>query len=187
MPSMSAHLVCAKEVLKIVEIDDKINFYKGAIYPDLIKDGHYKMPSKNKMFYVPNISKFLENSNIKNESFYLGYICHLLLDYYFLEEFAIKFGYEPFINGSIYKDYDKISQKLLIDFGFDFDEVRHLLSIKYNEVCIDKLHAHLHFLDLPLNDEPLDNFDYMEFTQFIKITSIKIKSELDKYKKLIKN
>ena len=109
MPSIAAHMVCAKLVAHNLSIDDP-EFIKGSLLPDIIdnKESHKKIPGK--YFYIPNIDYFIHTLDLSN-NLYLGYLTHLLLDKYFLEDYVnnISRGKDLFSTKEIYQDYDYIN------------------------------------------------------------------------------
>ena len=101
MPSIAAHMICAKLVaheLKIIYPD----FMKGNLLPNIIniKNSHRKI--KGKYYYIPDINYFI---NILDfcDNLHLGYLVHLLLDTYFLEDYIydVVCGQDVFLSGVI--------------------------------------------------------------------------------------
>ena len=109
MPSIAAHMICAKLVSDSLNINSD-DFIKGNLLPDIIdkKDSHCKI--KGKYYYIPNIEYFLENLDLSNKMD-LGYLTHLLLDRYFLEEYIYEVvnGEEVFLSRIMYREYDIIN------------------------------------------------------------------------------
>ncbi len=91
MPSIAAHFVCADIVYNRIKdkINNKFDFYIGCILPDIIdlENSHYKI--RGTYYLIPDIEKYkrMFDTNIDLNR---GYLCHLLLDKYFLEEYIIK-------------------------------------------------------------------------------------------------
>lgn len=99
MPSWIVHLATATEVIKRVNIKNQNNFLIGNLIPDakrhVIKDfsicipyhiSHFSEIQKidGKIEELPKIEKFLENYKeyLPNNNVVLGYLIHLLTDYY---------------------------------------------------------------------------------------------------------
>ena len=85
MPSVAAHMICAKLVaneLKIIHPE----FIKGNLLPDIIdiQNSHRKI--KGKYYYIPDINYFINILDFSDD-LQLGYLSHLLLDTYFLEDY----------------------------------------------------------------------------------------------------
>ena len=108
MPSIAGHMVIAKLVSEILCINDK-DFIKGNLLPDVIlnKESHHKI--KGTYFLVPDLDYFKNNLDLNNK-LELGYYTHLLLDYYFLEEYVPKVikDLTVFETGIIYKEYENV-------------------------------------------------------------------------------
>ena len=141
MPSIAAHLVCSKLVAGKLGIKDS-DFIKGNILPDIIdiSDSHKKI--KGKYYYIPNINYFLSTLELNNY-LQLGYLTHLLLDKYFLEDYIYDIVGEKDVFGSkiIYKEYDILNFQLLKRFNininnffFDFTNIPINLSKYYNNI-----------------------------------------------------
>lgn len=98
MPSWGIHLVTANEILKRIKVSDKNAFLIGNFMPDaekhVIKDfsffslykiSHYAelQDINRKIEVLPNSIKFVEKYKNKiNNPLVLGYLTHLLTDYY---------------------------------------------------------------------------------------------------------
>jgi hypothetical protein len=160
MPSIAAHMIVAKEIGKRLNINSN-DFIIGNILPDIIKedDSHYKI--QNKMYLVPNISKYLEESNLNND-LYLGYLVHLLLDKHFLVDYLSNLYYNKniFLDGKIYKDYDYLNKDLVNKFNLDIASIEKILlntnyniveeKLKYNIECLKQTSTgNTKYLSLP--------------------------------------
>lgn len=183
MPSIAAHMVCAKLISNKLNINDS-RFIKGNLLPDIIdiKDSHHKI--KGKYYYIPDINYFLDNLNL-NSNLYLGYLSHLLLDKYFLENYIYDRvnGEDVFFNHVIYKEYDIINYKLLRKFNID---VLYLNSIlKDYDVSIDreKYNKNIKCLNLENIDGVLKYLDVDDFSKFLIEASNNIAEYLKEVKK----
>ena len=167
MPSLSAHFSCANLLVEKLNISNKNEFFRGTIYPDLMKNSHFKIQSKNGIFLVPSITKFLQKITYHLTDFEKGYLVHLLLDKYYLEIFADKFGLEPFINGTIYDDYSLLSVKLLNDFNVDTTYAFNIIMSFDDTIDKNKLITMSSFLNLEDKHNDTRVINYNEFKSFI--------------------
>ena len=129
MPSIAAHMSVAKLVGDKLNIKDD-DFIRGNLLPDVTnkKDSHNR--TKGSYFLVPNIKLIKESYDLKN-NLYLGSYVHLLLDYYYLEEFLPKYvtkKTELFDSKELYKEYDRMNKLLLNDFKIDINKITKILS-----------------------------------------------------------
>lgn len=176
MPSVAAHMICAKWVSDKLKIKD-LDFIKGNLLPDIIdmpsEKSHLKI--KGKYYEIPNVEVFLENANLKN-NLTLGYLSHLLLDKYFLEDYIydVVNGEEIFLNGKIYEEYDIINYKLLKKFEIDVEYLSKIL--KDFNVCVaeEKYIANLKSLNNGYLDKELKYLELENFSNFLIETSNKI-------------
>lgn len=167
MPSLSAHFACANILVEKLNISNKEEFFRGTIYPDLMKNSHFKIQSKNGIFLVPSITKFLQKNAYQLTDFEKGYLVHLLLDKYYLENFAYKFGIEPFINGTVYNDYSLLSVKLLNDFNVDTTYAFNIIMSFDDTIDKNKLISMSSFLNLEDKHNDTKIINYNEFNSFI--------------------
>ena len=138
MPSMSAHMAVAKKVSEQLNIDD-YNFIKGNILPDLYDDknkSHFKI--KDKKYLIPNIEEAINELEINN-NLYLGYITHLLLDKYYLENFLDKYDFDVFKNGDLYEDYDYLNDDIINYFKLDINYIKNCMKDFSSDINNDKL------------------------------------------------
>lgn len=180
MPSIAAHMVCCKNVAKILNINNDM-YILGNILPDISNniDSHYKI--KGNYFLVPDINRCIKELRY-DKYLYLGYICHLLLDKYYLEEFipnnVDNFKY-IFINGTIYTDYSHINYKLVQDYNIDVDKIICILNNEYYFVDNYKRDKNINFLiNKECSKEKIINYDM--FKNFLKDTSYKIAKKIKK-------
>ncbi len=167
MPSLSAHFACANLLVEKLNISNIDDFFRGTIYPDLVKNSHFKVKSKNEVFLVPSITDFLQSINYNLNDFEKGYLVHLLLDKYYLENFADKFGLEPFLNGTIYNDYSLLSAKLLNAFNVDTTYVFNIIMSFNDTIDKNKLISMSSFLNLEDKHNETKIINYNEFKSFI--------------------
>lgn len=178
MPSIAAHMVCAKIVGEKLEIDDD-DFILGNILPDISSniDSHNKI--EGRYFYIPNIDywkKKLDYSNNLNK----GYLCHLLLDKYFLEYFIpnnIDSFKTIFETGIIYEDYSAINSKLVKDFKINVDKVICIINNTNYNVDKNKKEKNICHI-LQKKCAQTKKIDYDLFANFLYEISNKIAKEL---------
>ena len=146
MPNISAHMIVAREVGKRLNIKSD-NFIRGNLLPDIIdiNDSHHKI--KSKVYMVPDISYFFKKLDLNND-LHLGYLVHLLLDKYYLEDYLAKLypNKNIFIDSMIYRDYDYLNYNLIKKFKLNVSSLEQILTnfdckilkekLKYNIECL---------------------------------------------------
>ena len=183
MPSIAAHMVCAKLVSEKLDINDS-EFIKGNLLPDIIdiKDSHSKILGKH--YYIPNIDYFVKTLDL-NDNLYLGYLTHLLLDKYFLEDYIyneVK-GEEIFLNRTMYKEYDIINYRLLNKFAIDVNYLNNIL-VNYNvPINKEKYNKNIRSLNLGSTNETLKYLNIDSFSNFLVETANNIVKYLEEVKK----
>lgn len=184
MPSIASHFVVAKLVSASLNLDD--DFYRGNILPDLI-DGNSHHKIKGSYYHIPDID-YVVNELDFNNNLNLGYLCHLLLDKFFLEEYIpnnIKCykDVDLFLPENIYDDYTKINYRLIKYFDLDvgyLNEIMNDFSISLNE---EKYQSNLRSINsLILGTPKYINFD--SYVNFLKDISMTIINELTRVKKI---
>lgn len=142
MPNLIAHYACGKLVQKKLNNTSK-DFLTGCVLPDYIENSHFRIQGKN--FLIPDIERFLEETNISNNDLMQGYLTHLLLDKYFLEEYVLENIYDKidendniFEKDKIYLDYTIISPELLEHFDISLEELKDILPNNNPNINIDK-------------------------------------------------
>lgn len=128
MPAWGMHLYIANELNKVVKLD-KNEFLIGNVLSDIysgwiIKDAskvlnyditHYsskKYIINGKLYTLPDYDKFIkENIGMKNSALFIGYLSHLITDYYFnnyvFKNHYLSIGEE--VVGIINKNNEKIN------------------------------------------------------------------------------
>ena len=108
MPAWGMHLYIADKINNVIKKDEN-EFFIGNVLPDIysgwiIKDAskvlnyditHYsnKYIINDKVYTLPDYERFIiENSHIKKDTIFLGYLSHLMSDYYF-NNYAFKNHY----------------------------------------------------------------------------------------------
>jgi len=192
MPSIAAHMVCAKLVANELKINDP-EFIKGNLLPDIIdtKNSHKKI--KGKYYYIPDIDYFINTLNLR-ESLCLGYLSHLLLDKYYLENYIydVVRGEEVFLSRIMYKEYDIINHKLLTTFNINIDYLNSILKNFKAPVDSQKYNSNIRSLN---NVDTSNNLSYLnveDFSKFLIETSKLIAEHLkgvekDEYKLSLSN
>lgn len=179
MPSIASHFVSAKIISKELSIHSD-EFYKGCILPDIIKlqDSHYKI--RGTYYLIPNIDKYKENSIQSDLN--KGYLAHLLLDKYFLEEYIPSniSNYKEinlFSIDKIYSDYSILNGLLINKYNLDLKYINRIM--KTYDVNLDekKFNNNLnHINNLEIGELNFINFN--TYTKFLENISIVIAKEL---------
>lgn len=187
MPNISAHMIVAKEVGKIINIDSD-DYIRGNLLPDILdkKTSHFKI--NNGIYMVPDINYFLNNTDFSKD-INIGYLVHLLLDKHYLEDYILnKYpGENIFLDGIIYKDYDYINKQLIEEFKLDTNKITNILK-KYDcKVLEEKLNYNIEYLNQK-KEGKTKYIEYESFSKFLKDISKIISKELydytDKFSKL---
>ena len=179
MPNMSSHMAIAKKVSEKLNINSE-DFYRGNLLPDLYNDkikSHYKIQGKR--YLIPDINrvkKELDLTNLEN----LGYLTHLLLDKYYLEEYLINIKDDVFIDKRIYKDYDILNKDIVDHFQIDIYFFDRILRNNNHNISNDKLETNLRCLKQRMDGTP-NYLDKEKFINFLEETSIKISDEIKNY------
>ena len=179
MPNMSGHMAIAKRVSDILNIKDK-DFYIGNLLPDLYLDkkiSHYKIQGKK--YLIPDTNYYINNKDLSNKK-NLGYLCHLLLDKYYLEEYLMDIEDNVFESDTLYKDYDILNKDIVKYFNLDVPYI--LDSLNYIEDDIEKSKLETNITCLQKNE--VGQTYYLEKDKFIKFLddiSIIIAKEVEKY------
>lgn len=179
MPSIASHLVSAKIISKELGIQSD-EFYKGCILPDIIEleDSHYKI--RGSYYLIPNIDKYKEIS-IEND-LNKGYLAHLLLDKYFLEQYIPNNlpSYKEinlFTLDKIYSDYSALNSLLINKYNLDLNYINKIM--KTYDVNLDekKFNNNLkHINNLQTSELNFISFD--TYTKFLESISIIIAKEI---------
>ena len=180
MPSIASHFSCASLVAKKLDIKND-DFYRGNILPDLLEDvdSHYKIDGT--YYLIPDIDHY--KNIMKNDYINLGYLCHLLLDKYFLEEYIpnnIK-DYKDidlFVFERIYTDYTNMNKKLIDYYNLD---IKYLNKIMRNfPVKLDqkKYKSNLNNINHLTIDDNLKYINFDTYLVFLDSVSLKIANEL---------
>ena len=122
----------------------------------------------------------LEESNIDDSDLKQGYLTHLLLDKYFLEDFVLDNIYNTvnedeniFQKDKIYLDYTIISPYLLHYFDISLEELKDILPKDDPNIKIDKYNETLKDI-LTIKETEPKYLDPTSFISFIEDTSEKI-------------
>jgi len=180
MPSIASHFVVAKLVSKYLHISSD-EFYKGNILPDIIDRENSHLKVQGAYYDVPNIKYFYNNLNFQND-LELGYLCHLMLDKYFLEEYLplnIKNYQEvdPFLSKKMYNDYTKINYLLVKEFDLDVDYINRIMY-DINNVDVKKVKSNLDNINNKNCSYELECLELDKYILFLKEVSIKITKTL---------
>lgn len=187
MPSIASHFVCAKLVSDNlnVEVED---FYKGNILPDIIllDDSHHKI--RGSFYLIPNIDYFVTKLDLTKD-IELGYLCHLLLDKYFIEKFipATIPNYKEiniFSSEMIYSDYTIINYLLIEKFNLDIDFINKIMLEIPIDIDAKKYDKNLKCINQGKINEDLRCLNIDKYILFLEEISDVIVTELKKLKKV---
>jgi len=183
MPNLATHYICGKIIKEILNIKSD-TYLVGCILPDYIENSHYK--KKGTLFSIPDIDLFINETDITDINFLLGYLTHLLLDKHFIEDFITKELYEKrnikeyiFTEDKIYKEYTIISPHSLKEYNININEIRSCLINKEYLINQNKFNHDIECIENSTSN--LDDLTYLnlkELFNFIDKTSIKIANEL---------
>ena len=207
MASAIIHLAIAKELEKELEIDNRKDYYLGAIAPDISKQigmtktkSHFIINTEND---VPNIEIFVKRYPFfKYNSFNLGYFIHLYADKIWFEEFipkrsinnSIKLLDGTILNTTpeemtelIYSDYTNLNIKVIENYNLDlslFYEDFIIPKTTLKEIPINKLNILIDKMGIIIENSKQEKnytFDITEVNNYIKDTTKRILEELKKY------
>ena len=176
MPSIAGHMAIAKRVSEKLNINSP-DFIRGNLLPDLYNDkvkSHFKINGKKYM--IPDIDKAVKDLDIKKD-LYLGYICHLLLDKYYFDEYMIKYEGNLFDDTIIYNDYDIINHKIVDYFKLDLDYIVECLNNYSITINNRKLEKNIDCLLANINGKT-NILDVDDFINFLDKISNRIANEL---------
>jgi len=177
MPSIAAHFACANLVARKLDIKDD-DFYIGNILPDIIdlSDSHFKI--RGNYYLIPDVDYFIEEYDLNNYQ-NLGYLTHLLLDKYFLEEFIPKFiiDYKEknlFVPNMIYQDYSNLNILIVRNFNLDLDYINSIMSDINVKLNNDKYNFNLKNINNKEITDDLKVLNLETFVAFLDEVSLKI-------------
>lgn len=176
MPNMSGHMSVAKLISEKLNIDDK-DFYRGNLMPDLYRDktkSHYKIPGKK--YLIPDIERVKKELDL-NDITNLGYLTHLLLDKYYLEEYLINIEDNVFKTKKIYDDYDILNKDIIKYFNLDKDYLKKILKEIDNDVDKEKLEYNIECLNIIRNGE-LHYLEKEKYIRFLEESANRIAEEI---------
>lgn len=183
MPSIAAHFACAGIVYKELnkQIKSKEDFYRGCILPDIIdkKDSHFKI--KGKYYLVPDVEKYKKLYKL-NSDLNKGYLCHLLLDKYFLDEFVISNieNYDKlflFSADLMYNDYTNLNAMLVKRFKLDLAYINEIMKDFNNKLIQSKYESNKRNIN-NLKEGNLKFIDEDKMELFLRDISLRIAKEL---------
>lgn len=183
MPSIASHFVCANLIYDQLqdEIKDKIAFFRGCILPDIISlnNSHYKI--KGTYYQIPDITYYQKNLDMENDMT-KGYLCHLLLDKCFLEEYIPKNipDYQKinlFSLNMMYNDYTNMNVLLLNKYNLNLTDIIHTMKLSLEN--IDKIKYEKNLKNIIHQEQgPLKYIKFNEFSEFLEDISIRIAKQI---------
>ena len=211
MASAVIHLCVAKKVNSYLNLNER-EFSLGAIAPDIAKQVGV---TKNKSHFLdendsedtpPHYERFIKKyKKYLDRPFELGYLVHLMTDYYWFKDYVYKY-IEDYTNDKsitytaikkiIYSDYTSLNQDLIDDYMLDLyyfqNEIEYPKS-PITEIPMDKLDVLVEKMGLiikNMGDNKSLMIDEKKIIVFIESCSNKIISDLiklniigDKYEK----
>ena len=201
MASAVIHLCVAKKINNYLQMDERI-LSLGAIAPDIAK---LVGESKNRSHFLdeedsedtpPHYHRFIDKyKNELNKPFELGYLIHLMTDYYWFKDYVYKFILDYTNDSSItytaikkviYNDYTSLNQDLIDDYMIDLYYFQNKIEYpksKIDEIPMDKLNILVDKMGLMIknmNKRKLLIMDEKEILAFIEICANKIIDDLIK-------
>ena len=194
MASAVIHLCIAKEVNKVLGMDEKLLFL-GTIAPDISKEigqskeiSHFLDHSNEDD--IPNIDRFLKKYEEElHNPFEMGYFIHLLTDKYwyrdyvykYIERYSIESGRKDLTYSAlkqlIYDDYTNINIDLIDKYGLSlelfYDKINYPTS-KITEIPMDKLPIIVEKMGLIIEESKEEKtfiFDTYDIVKFIDETA----------------
>ena len=207
MASAIIHIAVAKCLENKLHIENKKDYYLGAIAPDISKQigqtkikSHFLYETKES---VPNMKYFLDKyPNFKNNSFELGYFIHLYTDKLWFDGFIDQLTYSnsiKLLDGTIittsekelcrliYSDYTNLNIKLIDEYNLDlslFYEEFQIPKTNFDDIPIEKLNILIDQMGIIIEnskEEKPYSFDIYSVKSFIEESTNKILEELNKY------
>ena len=212
MASAVIHLCVAKKINNYLQLDERI-FSLGAIAPDIAKQIGV---SKNKSHFLdedeseeipPHYERFIKKYKKElDKPFELGYLVHLMTDYYWFKDYIPKmlddYTQNPktakytALKDIIYNDYTSLNQdlidKYMLDLYYFQNKIEYPNSI-IEEIPMDKINILVDKMGLMIqmmNKKKLIIMNEKEIIYFIETCSNKIIDDLiklriieDKYEK----
>lgn len=182
MPNISAHMIVANEVGKVLGINS-FDYYRGNLLPDISKkeDSHHRITFGP--LYIPDVNFFVENLDLSKD-INIGYLVHILLDYHYLIEYI--FMLYPNRNifeeegKLVYRDYDYLNHDLVNIFNLDVNYLNKALSYFPFKVDKKKLKHNIRCLNQNTTGKTI-YLDLDSFSKFLAEVSIVISEEMKNY------
>lgn len=180
MPSIAAHMAVSKLVGDALNIYTP-DFIRGNLLPDVTIDRNSHHKIQGTYFMVPDLDYFRKTLDF-HYTLNLGYYVHILLDYYFLEEFVLQnvLNLDVFIQKIMYNDYSLVSFSILNFFGLNQDELYSILQDYPIPIDLDKLNYNLNCLKETIIGKP-KSFELEKFLLFLQNISVRITEEVREY------
>ena len=201
MASAIIHLCVAKKINDYLKMDERY-FSIGAIAPDIAK---IVGETKNRSHFMdegvsesnlPHFEKFiLKYKDDLDKPFEMGYLVHLLTDFYWFKDFIPKMISDytsennityTALKDIIYNDYTSLNQDLIDKYMLDlyyFQNEMELPKSKIEEIPMDKLDRLIEkmgLLILNMNQQKLVMMDDTEILFFIETCANNIIDDLNR-------
>jgi len=170
MPGFIIHLAVANEYIKKHknQIENKQDFIRGCIYPDLTTKEGKKQTHFGKSSAEPELRIFLENISIDTD-FNKGYFLHLITDYIFYNKIL------QYTSKDIYNDYDILNRYLLKKYDVEItEEIKDKVFFKegklkiLNKELVDKTINEASKCDLETVKNEIIAGEYIEKWEYIR-------------------
>ena len=202
MASAVIHLCIAKKVNNYLKIDENM-LYLGAIAPDLAKQigltkrkSHF-LDDEHLEDSIPNVDRFVAKYYYElNKPFEMGYLIHLLTDYYwfkyYINNFVKRYNHSDLdkisLKSLIYDDYTSLNQELIDSYMLNLDIFMNKIDYptsKISEIPMDKLYIVVEKMGQIIMNAKVKKkilFDKTDIIDFIENISNKIIEDLKNYK-----
>lgn len=190
MPSFNIHLAVAVKYSEKNNIENKSDFYRGSIDPDLVKDksiSHYTgMRDKNHLrqyvFEKVRLNEFLKENKVETD-YEIGVFLHLVTDFIFYQEFLS----DEYLAGV---DFDGMIQDLYYSYRVTnpyLEEKYNIHSLNLDEVMNNNIKQTLTRMHVD-NTQGTNLLPEDKMENFInKMSKLDIESYIEKIKRENKN
>jgi len=145
MPGYTIHIAVAKEYVKNHKLYNEEELIKGTIAPDMAVD------KTTTHFYKENgdvdIEEFFKRYSI-NDSYYAGWLLHLLVDREFYTNYLNKKERKEEIQAEkLYQDYDILNQEIIEKYELTIpEEIKKYINVKEGELTYIKRETIFEFI-----------------------------------------
>ena len=146
MSNYTIHIAIAKEYLRKHEGYNEVEFIKGTIYPDMVKDKRKTHFGENSASC--NLKDFLSKYSI-NDSYNAGWFLHLIVDIQFYHNYFNDWDSDQNNNKELlYQDYDIINGQLIEKYNIVLpEEIKNICKIKKGELTYINMETLFEFIE----------------------------------------